>query len=529
MSIAARFGALGALIAVLALGPAACQTQGTTTSIATDEGDAPLTSWLAKPEGRRPLPRRRADARMQRDREEHLAPDGLARPERACRALERERIRDAHRRQLRASPYHRRLPDRRKILFAASQRRLCRVRSSGVAAVRGRGSYRIPRSVAGWRHSYFVSPHVATAESRQGTAQPSRTTPTATISTASIFRLLILIGAEDDWTPARLCRDLAPRAPDRVELVVYPDAHHSFDLPMLGPYYIKGMSGRLHTVQGNPEARRGLAAAYAKVLRDASRPGGLNPCRRRGPFKPASKTAGQAHGPERIPRLHLRLLRHPHRLGAGHPSGAPRAAGVDADDDTLLAAFARHEHTVQEADPSALYPVVLSRVCKLVAADLPRGDGRRGLRVCRLHRRLAALPRHDRRARLPQAARAADGALERGPRLIRPQRAAPGRSLPRRGHGRGCRELQAGAGALRARHGAARGRGHRARPGAPTWPRASSTTSCRAAQPASHLLDRPPRRPAGRRHTARRRRAGHHLPRPRRARRLAPRGWLSAG
>ena len=43
--------------------------------------------------------------------------------------------------------------------------------------------------------------------------------------------------------------------------------------------------------------------------------------------------------------------------------------GIDADDDTLLAAFARHEHSVQEADPAALYPVVLGRVCKLVAAD----------------------------------------------------------------------------------------------------------------------------------------------------------------
>ena len=43
--------------------------------------------------------------------------------------------------------------------------------------------------------------------------------------------------------------------------------------------------------------------------------------------------------------------------------------GIDADDDTLLAAFARHEHTVQEADPAALYPVVLGRVCKRVAAD----------------------------------------------------------------------------------------------------------------------------------------------------------------
>ena len=68
--------------------------------------------------------------------------------------------------------------------------------------------------------------------------------------------LLILIGAEDDWTPARLCRDLAPRDPDRIELVVYPDAHHSFDLPMQGPFYVEGRNGRFHTVQGNPEATR---------------------------------------------------------------------------------------------------------------------------------------------------------------------------------------------------------------------------------------------------------------------------------
>ena len=43
--------------------------------------------------------------------------------------------------------------------------------------------------------------------------------------------------------------------------------------------------------------------------------------------------------------------------------------GIDADDDTLLAAFARHEHGVQETDPAALYPMVLGRVCKLVAED----------------------------------------------------------------------------------------------------------------------------------------------------------------
>jgi len=45
--------------------------------------------------------------------------------------------------------------------------------------------------------------------------------------------LLILIGEDDDWTPAEPCEELAGRdsVKDRLELVVYPDAHHGFDLP----------------------------------------------------------------------------------------------------------------------------------------------------------------------------------------------------------------------------------------------------------------------------------------------------------
>ena len=44
----------------------------------------------------------------------------------------------------------------------------------------------------------------------------------------------ILIGADDDWTPARLCSAVASRDPDHVDLTIYPDTHHSFDLPMGG-------------------------------------------------------------------------------------------------------------------------------------------------------------------------------------------------------------------------------------------------------------------------------------------------------
>lgn len=42
--------------------------------------------------------------------------------------------------------------------------------------------------------------------------------------------LLIQAGGADDWTPARFCEALAGQAPaGRVEIDVYPGAHHSFD------------------------------------------------------------------------------------------------------------------------------------------------------------------------------------------------------------------------------------------------------------------------------------------------------------
>ena len=71
--------------------------------------------------------------------------------------------------------------------------------------------------------------------------------------------LLIMIGALDNWTPAALCSDLASHWAGEVELIVYPDTHHSFDLPMGGPYHMKGHDGdgiTTRTVAGNPSAAR---------------------------------------------------------------------------------------------------------------------------------------------------------------------------------------------------------------------------------------------------------------------------------
>ena len=46
--------------------------------------------------------------------------------------------------------------------------------------------------------------------------------------------------------------------------------------------------------------------------------------------------------------------------------------GIDADDDALLAAFARHEHAIQEQNPDMRYPDVLSHACKAIAGDFGR-------------------------------------------------------------------------------------------------------------------------------------------------------------
>ena len=43
--------------------------------------------------------------------------------------------------------------------------------------------------------------------------------------------------------------------------------------------------------------------------------------------------------------------------------------GIDADDDALLEAFARHEHAIQDEHPAMRYPEVLGHACKAIAAD----------------------------------------------------------------------------------------------------------------------------------------------------------------
>lgn len=69
--------------------------------------------------------------------------------------------------------------------------------------------------------------------------------------------VLILIGEQDDWTPAGNCREWVQRYDDQVprpQLVVLEGAHHSFDLPGL----------RLQTFQGHSVGSDAIAYRIAR-------------------------------------------------------------------------------------------------------------------------------------------------------------------------------------------------------------------------------------------------------------------------
>ena len=82
--------------------------------------------------------------------------------------------------------------------------------------------------------------------------------------------LLILIGANDDWTPPAPCVELGKWTP-KVKVQVFPDSHHGFDHPSL-PVRVRTdvRSGTRReggvTVGSNPEARKAAYAAMFEFL-----------------------------------------------------------------------------------------------------------------------------------------------------------------------------------------------------------------------------------------------------------------------
>lgn len=79
-------------------------------------------------------------------------------------------------------------------------------------------------------------------------------------------RLVMLLGALDDWTPPGPCVELAKAT--GAEVHVYPDSYHDFDNPLGSVKLLPGIPNGVHPGQGvhagpNPVARE---QAYARVL-----------------------------------------------------------------------------------------------------------------------------------------------------------------------------------------------------------------------------------------------------------------------
>lgn len=80
--------------------------------------------------------------------------------------------------------------------------------------------------------------------------------------------LLLLIGAEDNWTPAPPCQDFAARFPGQVDITVYPGAWHGFDVADQPMRDLRGVAfsadgSGLVRIGGNPAA---AADARARVF-----------------------------------------------------------------------------------------------------------------------------------------------------------------------------------------------------------------------------------------------------------------------
>ena len=267
MRAIAKAGAVGALLVTLGFNLAACQTQGTATKIATTKGDEGPATWLAKPEGDGPFPAvvlTHGCGGTERNTPHRTVWRGLGRHAALLNnhgyvtlivdSFGSRRITDGC--QTGGKYYSLQLSDAHAAFdHLASLPFVDAERIGYVGQSLGGGT--------ALRLALGSTVDLRAREGRDSYAALVAYYPWCEAAWAYALRrpALILIGAEDDWTPASRCtamHTLAGKAtfqPD-LELEVYPGAHHSFDLPMRGPYYVEGMNGRFHTVQGNDRARR---------------------------------------------------------------------------------------------------------------------------------------------------------------------------------------------------------------------------------------------------------------------------------
>ena len=78
--------------------------------------------------------------------------------------------------------------------------------------------------------------------------------------------LLMLLGAEDNWTRPQPCLRLAARAPDRIEAVLYPGAAHSFDRLAGGVRTLTLPDGQTVALGPDPAARAASRLRVASFL-----------------------------------------------------------------------------------------------------------------------------------------------------------------------------------------------------------------------------------------------------------------------
>jgi dienelactone hydrolase len=82
--------------------------------------------------------------------------------------------------------------------------------------------------------------------------------------------LLILIGDNDDWTPAEACHRLKPQRPELVETVYYPNAYHAFDA-RAPDRNVPGSAGKTHHLAYDPvaapDAEARARAFFDKLLK----------------------------------------------------------------------------------------------------------------------------------------------------------------------------------------------------------------------------------------------------------------------
>ena len=115
-------------------------------------------------------------------------------------------------------------------------------------AGRAGGPWPVPREAAGFSRAVVYYPDCRALEPWKAT-----------------LPVLMLLGGDDDMTPARLCQEAARRTavPAAVRVVVYPGARHGFDVPELPAQLRYGFA----TIASHPEAAAAARREVEQFLR----------------------------------------------------------------------------------------------------------------------------------------------------------------------------------------------------------------------------------------------------------------------